>query len=58
MWKQLVEAKIKRDKNVDDIDSMTTSTEFTCFKCKKINVVIIRCKQDQLMNRLRLLCLV
>ena len=35
MWKQLVEAKIKRDKNVDDIDSMTTSTEFTCFKCKK-----------------------
>ena len=35
MWKALVEAKIKRDKNVDDIDSMTTSTEFKCFKCKK-----------------------
>ena len=27
--------KIKRDKNVNDIDSMATSTEFTCFKCKK-----------------------
>jgi transcription elongation factor S-II len=35
IWKELVEAKIKRDKNVNDIDSMATSTEFTCFKCKK-----------------------
>jgi len=35
IWKKLVEAKIKRDKNVNDIDSMTTSTEFKCFKCKK-----------------------
>ncbi len=35
IWKELVEAKIKRDKNVNDIDSMATSTEFKCFKCKK-----------------------
>ena len=35
IWKQLVEAKIKRDKNVDDIDSMSTTSEFKCFRCFK-----------------------
>jgi transcription elongation factor S-II len=35
IWKQLVEAKIKRDKNVDDIASMSTTSEFKCFRCFK-----------------------
>ena len=33
-WKQLIQAKIKRDKNCVEIDMTSATDEFTCFKCK------------------------
>ena len=32
-WKQLVEAKIKRDKNCVEVDMAAATDEFKCFKC-------------------------
>ena len=35
MWKQLIEAKIKRDKNLTEVDMSAATDEFHCRKCKK-----------------------
>ncbi len=35
LWKSLIEAKIKRDKNATTMDISAMTDEFTCFKCKK-----------------------
>ena len=35
MWKELIEAKIKRDKNLTEIDMYAATDEFHCSKCKK-----------------------
>ena len=35
LWKALIEAKIKRDKNSTTMDISAMTDEFTCFKCKK-----------------------
>uniref|UniRef100_A0A6C0CQQ8 TFIIS-type domain-containing protein n=1 Tax=viral metagenome TaxID=1070528 RepID=A0A6C0CQQ8_9ZZZZ len=35
LWKNLIEAKIKRDKNATTMDISAMTDEFTCFKCKK-----------------------
>jgi transcription elongation factor S-II len=35
MWKELIEAKIKRDKNLTEIDMSAATDEFHCTKCKK-----------------------
>lgn len=34
-WKDLIAAKIKRDKNEGEIDLSAATDEFFCFKCKK-----------------------
>lgn len=34
-WKNLIEAKIKRDKNMTSIDLSAATDEFKCYKCKK-----------------------
>lgn len=34
IWHSLVQAKIKRDKNVVSTDMSAATDEFTCFKCK------------------------
>ena len=34
-WKELIEAKIKRDKNLTEIDLSAATDEFKCYKCKK-----------------------
>jgi transcription elongation factor S-II len=35
IWKELVEAKIKRDKNLTEIDMSAATDEFKCYKCQK-----------------------
>ena len=35
IWKELVEAKIKRDKNLTQIDMSAATDEFKCYKCQK-----------------------
>jgi len=32
-WKELIEAKIKRDKNLTEIDMSAATDEFKCYKC-------------------------
>ena len=49
-WKQLIDAKIKRDKNMTSVNLSAATDEFKCYKCKE-NVRIINYKQDQLMNQ-------
>ena len=34
-WKKLIEAKIKRDKNLTEVDMSAATDEFKCFKCGK-----------------------
>jgi transcription elongation factor S-II len=34
-WKKLIDAKIKRDKNLTSIDLSAATDEFKCYKCKK-----------------------
>ena len=34
-WKELIDAKIKRDKNLTSIDLSAATDEFKCYKCKK-----------------------
>ena len=34
-WKKLIEEKIKRDKNLTEIDLSAATDEFKCYKCKK-----------------------
>jgi len=34
-WKKLIQAKIKRDKNLTEIDMSAATDEFKCYKCKK-----------------------
>ena len=34
-WKELVDAKIKRDKNLTEIDMSAATDEFKCYKCQK-----------------------
>ena len=34
-WKKLIDAKIKRDKNLSEVDLSSATNEFKCFKCKK-----------------------
>ena len=35
MWKELIEAKIKRDKNLTEVDMSAATDEFKCYKCQK-----------------------
>ena len=35
IWKELVAAKIKRDKNLTQIDMSAATDEFKCYKCQK-----------------------
>jgi transcription elongation factor S-II len=35
IWKELVEAKIKRDKTLTEIDMSAATDEFKCYKCQK-----------------------
>ena len=35
IWKELVAAKIKRDKNLTEIDMSAATDEFKCYKCQK-----------------------
>ena len=35
IWKELVDAKIKRDKNLTEVDMSAATDEFKCYKCKK-----------------------
>ena len=35
IWKPLINAKLKRDKNATKINLAAATDEFTCFKCKK-----------------------
>ena len=35
IWKELITAKIKRDKNITEIDTSAATNEFKCYKCKK-----------------------
>ena len=35
IWKELVDAKIKRDKNLTEIDMSAATDEFKCYKCHK-----------------------
>ena len=41
MWKQLIEAKIKRDKNLTEVDMSAATDEFHCRKCKKNLCMVI-----------------
>ena len=34
-WKQLIDAKIKRDKNMTSVNLSAATDEFKCYKCKK-----------------------
>tara|TARA_B100001758_G_C18095266_1_gene445537 strand:- start:39 stop:566 length:528 start_codon:yes stop_codon:yes gene_type:complete len=34
-WKELIEAKIKRDKNLTEVDMSAATDEFKCYKCQK-----------------------
>ena len=34
IWKELVDAKIKRDKNLTEVDMSAATDEFKCYKCK------------------------
>tara|TARA_B100000674_G_C37828448_1_gene909319 strand:- start:556 stop:1053 length:498 start_codon:yes stop_codon:yes gene_type:complete len=34
-WKDLIDAKIKRDKNMTSVNMSAATDEFTCYKCKK-----------------------
>ena len=40
-WKKLIEAKIKRDKNLTEDDLSAATDEFKCFKCKKKKMFIL-----------------
>ena len=44
-WKKLIDAKIKRDKNMTSVN-MSATDEFKCYKCKKINVLNTNFKQS------------
>ena len=35
IWKELVDAKIKRDKNLTEVDMSAATDEFKCYKCHK-----------------------
>jgi len=35
IWKELIDAKIKRDKNLTEVDMSAATDEFKCFKCQK-----------------------
>ncbi len=35
IWKELIDAKIKRDKNLTQVDMSAATDEFKCFKCQK-----------------------
>jgi transcription elongation factor S-II len=35
IWKEIIEAKIKRDKNMTDDNMSAATDEFKCYKCKK-----------------------
>ena len=35
IWKELVAAKIKRDKNLTQVDMSAATDEFKCYKCQK-----------------------
>ena len=35
LWKDLVDAKIKRDKNLTQVDMSAATDEFKCYKCQK-----------------------
>jgi transcription elongation factor S-II len=35
IWKQLIEAKVKRDKNMTSDNMMAATDQFKCYKCKK-----------------------
>ena len=35
IWKELVDAKIKRDKNLTEVDMSAATDEFKCYKCQK-----------------------
>ena len=35
LWKELIDAKINRDKSIGKDEDMLATDEFTCFKCKK-----------------------
>ena len=50
MWKQLIEAKIKRDKNLTEVDMSAATDEFHYRKCKRIYALIISFKLVQQMN--------
>jgi len=45
-WKKLIDAKIKRDKNMTSVDLSAATDEFKCYKCKKR-----RCTYYQLQTR-------
>ena len=45
-WKKLIDAKIKRDKNMTSVDLSAATDEFKCYKCKKQ-----RCTYYQLQTR-------
>ncbi len=45
-WKNLIDAKIKRDKNMTSVDLSAATDEFKCYKCKKR-----RCTYYQLQTR-------
>ena len=34
-WKSMIDAKIKRDKNMTSVNMSAATDEFTCYKCKK-----------------------
>ena len=35
IWKELIEAKVKRDKNMTSDNMMAATDQFKCYKCKK-----------------------
>ena len=36
-WRELIDSKIKRDKNATTVDMSAATDQFRCFKCKKSN---------------------
>lgn len=46
IWKDLIQAKIKRDKNLTEDNLSAATDEFTCYKCKKS-----KCTYYQLQTR-------
>ena len=51
IWKELVAAKIKRDKNLTQVDMSAATDEFKCFKCEKDNALIISYRPRVRMNQ-------